>query len=113
MGANHTPEPWKREGRYVVAEVPSGRPGGEVIAVFGPTCDRLRGKIPDSANAQLACAAPKLLRACRKVLEILYSCEGEDSLKKGTFIQADIATNHLLHEAQEMCAVAVAEAEGR
>lgn len=32
-----TPRPWKQDERYIVAEVPGGRPGGEVIAGAGMT----------------------------------------------------------------------------
>lgn len=33
----HTPEPWKQDERYIVGDIPHGRPGGEVIACCQPT----------------------------------------------------------------------------
>ena len=42
----HTPEPWTQDERYIVAELPKGRPGGEVIISAQPTTVR-REDYPD------------------------------------------------------------------
>jgi hypothetical protein len=44
-----TPGPWARDYHYITAEVPSGRPGGEVIGQMTPSVVRLG--TPDKANA--------------------------------------------------------------
>jgi hypothetical protein len=43
--------PWSQDGRYVVGQVPQGRPGGEVIAHCWPTRADLASIVPNEANA--------------------------------------------------------------
>jgi hypothetical protein len=54
---DHTPEPWKTDAYLIVAEVPSGRPGGEVIVQCTPTVSRVRSLEQDKANARRIVAA--------------------------------------------------------
>ena len=88
--SKYTPMPWFADGRYIVAYVPKGRPGGEVIATCGPTAGSLKHAIPNKANAHLIAAAcnavmkvnpenpiaaaealPDLLEACTTALKML------------------------------------------
>jgi hypothetical protein len=76
-----TPGPWKPDVCYVVGQVPEGRPGGEVIAHFGPTRADLRYAVPSMANVEFAAAAredvPMLLAEVRRLLEVVQQAEKE------------------------------------
>lgn len=62
-----TPRPWDTDLEYLVGRVPSGRPGGEVIARFIPTVSYLTVPNLDNANfvADLVTAWPDIERALR------------------------------------------------
>jgi hypothetical protein len=59
--AQHTPGPWKRDVNYIVAEIPGGRPGGEVIATASTHNPRNYPEVNNEANARLIAEAPVML----------------------------------------------------
>jgi len=71
-----TPEPWKQDGIYVTAEVPGGRPGGEVIIKNSPTVTKLEGlTMPERiANADFIAHArsdvPALVKELQEKMEV-------------------------------------------
>ena len=48
-----TPGPWESDLFYIVAEIPKGRPGGEVIGSMKPTVTRHHNAKRDNDNAAL------------------------------------------------------------
>lgn len=60
LAAAATPGPWKKDAEYVVAEVPTGRPGGEVIIQCRPTVHGL-GYKPHSVIDRALIPAPEIL----------------------------------------------------
>lgn len=58
-----TKEPWEQDERYIVAELPSGRPGGEVIISCQPTTTR-REDYPASERIANAARVVACVNAC-------------------------------------------------
>lgn len=73
LEAKATKGPWTTDAHYIVAEVPTGRPGGEVIVNCSPTVGRLRDKLPSRQTADfiatLRNALPDLLALARAGIE--------------------------------------------
>lgn len=72
--AKATPGPWSTDREYFVAEIPNGRPGGEVIGSSGASASVHRDLVRDVANTAaivaLRNAAPALLAAARECGEV-------------------------------------------
>ncbi len=68
----HTAEPWKTDQFYIVADVPGGRPGGEVIVQCYPTTSRYANRPLNIANA-------------RRIVAAVNACEGipTEALEEG------------------------------
>ncbi len=92
-----TKRPWKSDERYIVAEVPWGRPGGEVIGQMNPTVQGPRPEYSRSeriANAEFSAHArqdvPDLLDEVEKLREALWQLRSsakdseDDPRKVGT-----------------------------
>ena len=58
-----TPKPWTTDLYYLVAEVPKGRPGGEVIGKMGATAWSHENKERDVCNTKWVSAARTALPA--------------------------------------------------
>ncbi len=70
-----TPGPWTRDYNYLTAEVPSGRPGGEVIGQMTPSVVSLG--TPDKANAAyVATMHPGVALALAKWLDAAATAWG-------------------------------------
>ncbi len=67
----HTPGDWWAEGVWIAAQVPGGRPNGEIIGRMEPSIPRYREA--GEANAKLAADAPKLARENEELRDLLES----------------------------------------
>lgn len=84
LAAEATPGPWTKDARYVVGEVPGGRPGGEVIIECQPTRSRLDGYTLEMRKANAAFIArgrtlvPELADAALDLLTQLAAATAEN-----------------------------------
>lgn len=79
LAESATPGPWKTDWWYVVAEVPGGRPGGEVIITAGMTVNgdpynnearrKLNAEYVAALSPSVALSLLRELAAARKVVE--------------------------------------------
>ena len=73
----HTPEPWKTDSCYIVAEVVGGRPGGEVIAQCRRTVAGSGSPAEFDANV-------------RRIVACVNACEGK-TIEELEFVAETIA----------------------
>lgn len=109
----HTPGPWRRvigRGMKTICRIHGGAENvmETEVAVLYPTA------APEQlANAQLICAAPELLAACRGALDPFSVWEGpEEEEQAGQYALPSRARNEAVR-AYEAIRAAIAKAEGK